>query len=519
MANKEIILDVSVIIDLWLGENSFENTENLIDTAVNRGFGLWIAASSLPTLDYVGRRAFKHKGQPSAEVPRMVSRLIENLLSFTAVLTCYGFEQQKIYESARDFEDAQIAACARSLAGADVCIVTEDKKFDTLGEIVARTPMEALEWLNDEAGNSRKTIPFVDLATQQRTIRPQLERRIHQVLHHGKYIMGPEIHELEQELSAFTGAKHCIACSSGTDALLLSLMALDIGPGDEVITTPFTFIATGEMIAHLGATPVFVDIDETTYNIDPTLIEQAITDKTKAIMPVSLYGQPADMDEINALAAKHDLAVIEDAAQSFGATYKGRQSCNLSSIGCTSFFPAKPLGCYGDGGAVFTSDDDLAEKMRMLRVHGQNKRYRHKYIGVGARMDTIQAAILLAKLGHYPDEIKKRQQIAAVYTELLEEHVITPAVKDDRTSVWAQYSIRVKDRDKVQAKLKDAGIPTAVHYPMPLHLQECFQYLGLKTGAFPVAETVSKEIMSLPMHPFLTREEQEYIAGRMVLKF
>ena len=358
-------------------------------------------------------------------------------------------------------------------------------------------------------------VDFANLNLQYKLYKDEIDTAIHRVLDESRYIMGPQVQELENELAAFTGAGHCIVCSSGTDALQLALMALDIGPGDEVITTPFTFIATAEMIAHIGAKPVFVDIDETTYNLDPTLIEQAITDRTKAIMPVSLYGQPADMDEINALAAGRDLAVIEDAAQSFGAVYKGRKSCNLSEFGCTSFFPAKPLGCYGDGGAVFTNNDEAAAKIRSLRVHGQNQRYKHKYLGIGARMDTIQAAILLAKFRHYPDEIKKRQEVAAVYTELLKSHVVTPVIMDDRTSVWAQYSIRVKERGRVQEKLKNAGIPTAVHYPMPLHLQECFRYLGLGPGDFPVAEMVSEEIMSLPMNPFLTTENMEYVAASL----
>ena len=359
-------------------------------------------------------------------------------------------------------------------------------------------------------------IDFANLNHQYKLYKQEIDAAIHEVLDSSRYIMGPQINELGIQLAAFTGSKHCILCSSGTDALLLALMALDIGPGDDVITTPFTFIATGEMIAHLGARPVFVDINETTYNLDPSLIEGAITDMTKAVMPVSLYGQTADMDEINTLAAKYNIAVIEDAAQSFGAEYKGRKSCNLSEFGCTSFFPAKPLGCYGDGGAVFTNNDEAAAKIKCLRVHGQNQRYRHKYLGIGARMDTLQAAVLLAKLRHYPDEIMKRQDVAEQYTRLLKDVVITPQVRDDRTSVWAQYSIRVKNRDQVQESLKQAGIPTAVHYPMPLHVQECFQYLGLGQGDFPVSEIVSKEIMSLPMNPFLTRDEQEFVCKSLI---
>lgn len=357
------------------------------------------------------------------------------------------------------------------------------------------------------------TIDFANLKKQHEAYKAEIEAAMAAVLDSCAFIMGPDVAALEEELAAFTGAKHAITCSSGTDALQLALMAIDIHPGDEVITTPFTFIATAEMIAHLGAKPVFVDIDETTYNIDPAKIEAAITPKTKAIIPVSLYGQPTDMDEINIIAQKHRLVVIEDAAQSFGATYKGKQSCNLSAIGCTSFFPAKPLGCYGDGGAVFTGDDVLAEKIKSLRLHGQSKRYHHKHIGIGGRLDTIQAAILRVKLRHYPHDIALRQQVAAAYDRLLMgKDLIPPVVKSDRTSVWAQYSVRVKNREAVQERLKQKGVPTAVHYPMPLHLQECFGYLGHKAGDFPVAERVSQEIMSLPMNGYLTGEELRYIA-------
>ncbi len=355
-------------------------------------------------------------------------------------------------------------------------------------------------------------IDFANLQLQYQKYKKEIDENIQKVLNRSNYIMGEEIYKLEEELSEFCEAKYAVACGSGTDALLLALLAIDIKPGDEVITTPFTFIATAETIAFLRAKPVFVDIDEETYNIDASKIEEKITPSTKAIIPVSLYGQPSDMDEINDVAEKYGLTVIEDAAQSFGATYKGKRSCNLSKIGCTSFFPAKPLGCYGDGGAVFTSDEDLAVKMKQLRVHGQDRRYHHKYIGMGARLDTIQAAVLLAKLPHYEDEISLREKVASKYSENLKNtSVITPKIKNDRKSVWAQYSIRVKDRDNLQSFLKEKGIPTAVHYPMPLHLQECFEYLGYKEGDFPIAERVSKEIMSLPMNPFLKSEEIQYI--------
>ncbi|MEO1925945.1 MAG: DegT/DnrJ/EryC1/StrS family aminotransferase [Gammaproteobacteria bacterium] len=355
-------------------------------------------------------------------------------------------------------------------------------------------------------------IDFAKLQYQYQLYKKEIDQNIQAVLNKSNYIMGEEVTQLEEELQNFTQSKHAITCSSGTDALLLAMMAMDIQPDDEIITTPFTFIATAETIALMKAKPVFVDVDPVSYNINPNLIEVAITDKTKAIMPVGLYGQPADMDEINAIAQKHKLKVIIDGAQSFGATYQGKQEVHHCDIYTTSFFPAKPLGCYGDGGAVFTNNSEYAEKIKMMRVHGQNKRYHHKYIGIGGRLDTMQAAVLLAKLPHYADEIKGRQAVAQKYNALLKNQVTTPKVKGDRTSVWAQYTMRIDNRDAVQAKLQEQGIPSAVHYPMPLHQQECFQYLGLKQGDYPISEQLAQEVMSLPMNPFLVDEEIDYIS-------
>jgi len=354
-------------------------------------------------------------------------------------------------------------------------------------------------------------IDFANLQHQYQLYKKEIDANIQSVLNKSNYIMGEEIHELERQLEKFTGVKHAITCSSGTDALLLAMMAMDIQPGDEIITTPFTFIATAETIALMHAKPVFVDIEPDTFNIDATKIEAAITSKTKAIMPVSLYGQPADMDAIQSVADKHNLKVIVDGAQSFGSTYKGKTDSNLGDISTTSFFPAKPLGCYGDGGAVFTNNDEYAEKIKMMRVHGQNKRYHHKYIGMGGRLDTIQATVLLAKLPHYKKEIEARQNVAKKYTNALQNTVQTPQIQTERTSVWAQYTVQVQNRDKVQDQLKAANVPTAVHYPMPLHMQECFQDLGYSQGAFPIAEKAAKEVMSLPMNPFLVDEEIDYI--------
>lgn len=358
-------------------------------------------------------------------------------------------------------------------------------------------------------------IPFVDLAAQQKKIRPQLMANMENVLLHGQYIMGPEVHELEEKLAAYVGVKHCISCANGTDALLIALMALGIGEGDEVITTPFTYMATGEVIARVGAVPVFVDIDSKTYNIDPDKIEVAITAKTKAIMPVSLYGQCADFDRISAIAKMHNLLVVEDGAQSFGATYKGRKSCSLSTIGCTSFFPTKPLGCYGDGGACFTDDDHLAKAMSQIRLHGQDRRYHHVRSGMNSRLDTLQAAVLLAKLEIFDEEVRLRGEIGARYTELLKDIVVTPYIVEGNTSVYAQYTVQVDERELVQEKLKAAGIPTAVHYPILLNLQPIFAHLQQMEGCFPVAEVVAKHVMSLPMSAWLSKDKMDYIVKKL----
>lgn len=363
-------------------------------------------------------------------------------------------------------------------------------------------------------------IDFANLQYQYQLYKTEIDEAIQAVLDKSNYIMGEEIEQFENELEKFTGAQFAITCSSGTDALLLAMMALDIKPGDEIITSPFTFVATAETIAFLGAKPVFVDIDENTYNIDPSKIEAVITSKTKAIIPVSLYGQPSDMDAIQHIADTYNLKVIIDGAQSFGATYKGTTDSNLGDISITSFFPAKPLGCFGDGGAVFTNNKEWADKMKSLRLHGQTKRYYHQYIGMGGRMDTLQAAVLNVKLKFYEKDLKLRQEVAEKYHEALKnkKNIILPKLTDNVTSAWAQYSIRVKDREALQSQLKESGIPTAVHYPMPLHLQECFKYRGYQKGDFPIAEVVSNEIMSLPMNSYITNEEVEYVSNILLSK-
>jgi UDP-2-acetamido-2-deoxy-ribo-hexuluronate aminotransferase len=352
---------------------------------------------------------------------------------------------------------------------------------------------------------------FIDLKTQYRRQKFEIDACIQRVLDHGQYILGPEVAELEEKLAAYTGSKYCITVANGTDALQIAQMALGIGPGDEVITPGFTYIATAETVALLRAKPVYVDIDPRTYNLDPALLEAAITPRTKAIIPVSLYGQCADFDVINAIAAKHGIAVIEDAAQSFGATYKGRKSCNLSNIACTSFFPSKPLGCYGDGGAIFTNDDEFAKVIRQIARHGQDRRYHHIRVGVNSRLDTIQAAVLLPKLALLDEELVQRKRVADTYNKLLGCHpsesadvsfepIVIPYLAPHNTSAWAQYTVKVSNREVLQEQLKQAGIPTAVHYPIPLNKQPA---VADEAVQLPVGDAVAQRVMSLPMHPYL----------------
>lgn len=356
-------------------------------------------------------------------------------------------------------------------------------------------------------------VNFIDLVAQQAVIKRQIDENIANVLAHGKYILGPEVSKLEERLSDYTGAKFCISCANGTDALQIALMALGVGPGDEVITPGFSYIATAETTVLLGATPVYIDIDPVTYNMDPALIEAAITPRTKAIIPVSLYGQCADFDAINTIAERHSLPVIEDAAQSFGATYKGRKSCSLSTIACTSFFPSKPLGCYGDGGAIFTNDDELAVVLRQIARHGQDRRYHHIRVGINSRMDTLQAAILLPKLNILQSELDARDMVAKRYQR---SFVNLPSLKPPQiqlgsTSAWAQYTVRVENREQVQRDLLDQGIPTAVHYPLPLNNQPAVADTSVHLHHGDLA---SKTVISLPIHPYMSEVDSDsVIAG------
>lgn len=352
---------------------------------------------------------------------------------------------------------------------------------------------------------------FIDLKQQFKRIESQVMSGIQTVLHHGAYIMGPEVTHVEKKLADFVGVNHALAVASGTDALLIALMALDIGPGDEVITTPFSFFATAEVVALLGATLVFVDIDPETYNINADQIEAKITNKTKVIMPVSLYGQCSEMDEINAIAERHGLAVIEDAAQSFGAIYKDRRSCNVSTIGCTSFFPSKPLGCYGDGGACFTQDDELARKMNEIRLHGQEKRYYHTRLGINGRFDTIQAAVLLEKMNLFPEEIELRREVAQRYRSLLPQWLVQQKTPEHHQSVYAQYTLEVSHRELVMKYMQEAGVPTAIHYPLGLHQQPVFKNQYAHFESYPNTERAASRVMSIPMHPYLTLSDQEKV--------
>lgn len=357
-------------------------------------------------------------------------------------------------------------------------------------------------------------IDFIDLKAQQARLKDRIDAGIQKVLTHGQYILGPEVQELEEKLAAYVGAKYCITCANGTDALQIAQMAFGIGPGDEVITPGFTYIATAETVAILGAKPIYVDVDPKTYNLDVQQLEAAITPRTKAIIPVSLYGQCADFDAIDAIAAKHNIPVIEDAAQSFGATYKGRKSCNLTTVACTSFFPSKPLGCYGDGGAIFTNDDELAKVIRQIARHGQDRRYHHIRVGMNSRLDTLQAAILLPKLEILDDEIQARQRVAEIYTSLFNDAgiVTTPFIEQYSQSAWAQYTIQVDGRTELQEKLKAAGIPTAVHYPIPLNKQPAVADVN---AVLPIGDVIAERVMSLPMHPYLTEQQQQEIVANI----
>lgn len=515
----DILIDVNIALDVCLHREPFsEISAAALLRCTASGGRLWLYSGSVQTLEYnllteLKRNRVDSLHSTNKQLMRQARSLLKVFSSDKHWLASLA-DEGAVFDSI-DPEDEQLIRALGRFAPGSIKLLTRDEPLCSRHPDLTITPQD---YLQTQA--QAKSIDFIDLKTQQDLIRPALENNIHRVLHHGQYIMGPEVKQLEQRLAEYVGTKHCISASSGTDTLLIAMMALGIQSGDEVITTPFTFIATGEMIALLGAVPVFVDIDPRTFNIDPAKIEAAITPKTKAIMPVSLYGQCADMDAINAIADKYGLPVIEDAAQSFGASYKGKRSCALSTIGSTSFFPSKPLGAYGDGGALFTDDDALAKAMREIRVHGQDRRYHHPVVGINGRMDTLQAAIVLAKLDRFIDwEVPQREKIGARYSELINlalstQHsvlAVTPYLEPHNTSVYAQYTVQVDNRDAVAKKLNEAGIPTAVHYPISLHLQPVFAYLNKPAGSFSVAEEIAKRVMSLPMGPDLTSTQQQAV--------
>lgn len=360
---------------------------------------------------------------------------------------------------------------------------------------------------------------FIDLKTQYQKHKTAIDQAIHRVLDHGKFIMGPEVFELEERLAEYVGVPHVISCASGTDSLLMALMALGVGQGDEVVTVPFTWISTSEVIKLLGAKPVFVDIDPETFNMDPEKLGSAITNKTKAIMPVSLFGQMADMEKIGKIASEHGIPVIEDGAQSFGASQNGKKSCGASLIGSTSFFPAKPLGCFGDGGALFTTDAEIANTLRAIRTHGGVARHHHTHVGINGRLDTMQAAVVLEKLKFFDEEVEEKNKLAAFYTKELSGMCKTPAIREGFTHVFAQYTLQVDDRQRLQSALKEAGVPSAVYYPKCLHEQPVFEDLGYKIGDFPHSENAAQKVLSLPMHPYLTDEEKDKIVSSIKTQF
>ncbi len=500
----DLLIDINIVLDVCASRMPFAPiSAAALQRCQDQGAKLWLYAGSVQTMEFNMAREVQRKAEiqntsiskrQCASRARQVLKVFAQDKHWLASLADEG----NVFDSA-DPEDEQLVRALSRFATGSIKLLTRDEPLCDRYPDLTITPQQYLQ-----ATLQQKTIDFIDLKTQQDLIRPVLEQNIHRVLHHGQYIMGPEIKQLEARLAEYVGVKHCITVSDGTKALLIAMMALGIKHGDEVITTPFTFIATGEMIALLGAIPVFVDIDPRTYNIDPNKIEAAITLKTKAIMPVSLYGQCADFDAINAIAEKYGLPVIEDGAQIFCATYKGKKSCGLSTIGSASFFPSKPLGCYGDGGALFTNDDGLAKAMREIRLHGQDRHYHHPRIGINGRMDTMQAAVLKAKMDVFPNEVEARQSIGNKYGQLLGEAVVTPYIEPFNLSVYAQYTILVDDRATVQQTLKELGIPTAVHYPIPLNLQPVFEYLNKPDGSYPISEGIAKRVMSLPMSPYLT---------------
>lgn len=543
----DLLLDVDVVLDLCTPRPEwYQEAREAVARCREHGGRVWLYAGSVQTMDYALRQALMDRAEAlgqelSRRAAAQMSRSILHEFARDKHWLAALADEGDVFAS-DDPEDEQLIRAMDRFGEGKIWLITRDERLKAKTPL-ARTPMEYLEMDALPAPTD-----FIDLRTQQDGIRPRMEKRIHQVLHHGRYIMGPEIEELETRLAEYVGVKHAIGCANGTDALLMALISQGAGPGDAIFTTPFTFIATAEVISLLGATPVFVDIEPGTFNLDPAKLEAAVQAvkkndhaihplptpgsgrstrsplmqlRPKGVIPVDLFGLPADYDRINAIAQSHDLFAIEDAAQSFGAEYNGRRCCSLTDIACTSFFPAKPLGCYGDGGMCFTDDDEAARVLRSIRVHGMGEdKYENIRIGINGRLDALQAAILLAKLRTFPEEVRLRQEVAERYGSALRRSPAGAAaftlqhIPSGYTSVWAQYSILARDNDyrtTIQKVLKKAGIPTAIYYPKPLHMQQAFASLGYKKGDFPVSESHAERIFSIPMHPYLNESEQERI--------
>ena len=525
---KHLLLDVNIALDLLFRRGNYKQVEQLIRKSREFNVPLWFSTSSLAVTEFSLINELKKEGTTEKYAKNIARQNLVEFLKCVSLLSNYGFDQDMVIQKSFDIKEAQAAISFSHLHG-EKRIVTNNARFDTLGMVKTCSVSEAIEWITQESEDTQ--LQFIDLKAQQDSIRPRLEKNIHTVLGHGRYILGPEVKELEQRLCEYTGAKHCIGVSSGTDALLMPLMAWGIGPGDAVFTTPFTFIATAEVIQLLGATPVFVDIDPQTFNMDPQKLELAIRAVQKnnpeiyplpskpervsrlvpkAIIPVDLFGLPADYDPITSIAENHGLKVLADSAQGFGSQYKGRKSGTLGHATATSFFPAKPLGGYGDGGAIFTNDDRLAETLESIRVHGKGKdKYDNVRIGLNARLDTLQASILLAKLDIFDKELEAKERLAKKYNDLIAQNgkKLKPQyVPPSTRSSWAQYSLLTSsyvDREKIQKALKASGIPCMVYYPKPLHMQTAFDELGYSEEDFPVSKKTSETILSLPMHGYM----------------
>ncbi len=511
----DLVLDIQSIVAFCTKRQPFAaQIEKCLEKCQNGRNRSWLYVGSLQSvLSALGQECGQNSGEKSGEKSKdaynSAIKELEKLQEKTHFLAALA-EEGGVFASPCPEGEQLALACRRFVAGS-IRILTWDEEILRLFPQHAITPEKYLT-----QNISPQPLAFVDLVAQQDRIRSGLERRIHGVLHHGRYLGGKEVQELEVRLAEFCQAKFCISCANGTDALQIALMALGVGSGDEVVTSAFTFIATAEVIRLLGATPVYVDIDPRTYNINPSLLEAAITPKTKAIIPVSLYGQCADFDAINAIAARYNLPVIEDGAQSFGAKYKDKKSCNCTTIATTSFFPSKPLGGYGDGGAIFTNDENLALVMRQIAAHGEDSRYHHIRLGVNSRLDSLQAAVLLEKLAVLESEIALRQKVAATYSELLRQAgiVTLPYVEPHCSSVWAQYTLRLPDRERVQADLQKLQIPTAVHYPIPLNRQPAVAV----DAVLPVSEKIAKEVISLPFGPYLQEKDIETVVKALAVK-